>query len=251
MLLLGLLYIMASRCVDLRQTCVHGGMIAIVFADGPVKDVTSRILEDAEDLGVKLTFYFTVHQKAKGNVGQVYRRAVEDGHTVGLELNPHRDYDSMSPDEIDDDVGRQIETIDRLAGTKIKYGTSKVVDGQVSPELYNAMIHNGVLLTYYEFCPYDEEDPLGEFDNMTRGANPKHDSFIVLMHDAYEGQTPYLKKMVEIGKKNGYSFVNMDECLGGYKAEESGTGEVFKPRSGAESFGKVFLPLLILALQFL
>lgn len=230
-MLLGLIYLAMFRCgADLKDTCTTPGKIAITFDDGPVSNGTSRILEEAQELGIKLTFHFTVHQKAKGNIGPIYRRAVEDGHTVGLRLNPGRDYDTMTPEEIDDDVERQVEAIDNLTGTKIMYAKAPIKDGQANQDVYNILHQQGILLTSYTFCPYDYPDPMGEFESLVKTANPKYESFIVLLHDQRESETPYLSEIVEIGEKNGYNFVNMDECLGGYTGE-SGSEAPFKPRT--------------------
>ena len=69
---------------------------------------------------------------------------------------------------------------------------------------------------------------------------------MVLLHDKQEADTPYLREIVELGRENGYEFVNMDQCLGDYKPEDGGDG--FKPKdktAGVQSIGATFLPLLV------
>jgi len=251
-MLLGLLYLVFSRCTDLRDTCTRAGIIAINFTDGPVKNVTNTILDEADELGIKLTFTFTVHQKAKGNIGPIYERVVKRGHNVGLRLNPSRDYDTMTREEIEDDVDRQVEAIDKLSDSKIRCASAPIKDGQGNSDVYDILHQQGILLTSYTFCPYDYEDPMGEFEEMIKTSNPRYDSFIVLLHDQTEGEVPYLRNIVKIGEDNGYKFVNMDECLGDYKGEDSSGGS-FQSRSGKggiESFGMI-IPLLILLTQLL
>jgi len=40
----------------------------------------------------------------------------------------------------------------------------------------------------------------------------KHKSSIILMH-GWTGISEYLRSIINLGKKKGYKFVNMDECL--------------------------------------
>jgi peptidoglycan/xylan/chitin deacetylase (PgdA/CDA1 family) len=193
-----------------------------------------------------------VNQKSKGNISGIYKNAIDQGHTVGLQVNPNRDYDDMDADEIDDDVARQLDAIKNLTDTDVKYAKGPVTDGEPNADLYNVLAQNDITMPYYNFCPYDHDDPMGEFESTIRTSNPKYDSFMVLLHDKQEADTPYLREIVELGRENGYEFVNMDQCLGDYKPEDGGDG--FKPKdktAGVQSIGSTFLPLLVVLVHFL
>ncbi|CAD25961.1 similarity to chitooligosaccharide deacetylase [Encephalitozoon cuniculi GB-M1] len=250
-MLLCLLYFTSSWCSgsDVPDVCTNSGMIAINFVDGPVRGVTDRILNTLDELGVKATFSFTVNQKAVGNVGQLYRRAVEEGHNVALRVDPSMDegYQCLSQDALENNVDREIDTIDGLSGTEIRYAAVPICNGQVNSEMYNILTERGVLPVGYTFCPYDYDDPVGEFESMIEGSDPKHHSFIILMHDGQEADTSRLENMVKIGKDKGYRFVNMDECLQGYKGAP-GDPELSLRGKGVESIGKGFLPFFLMML---
>ncbi|ADM12536.1 chitooligosaccharide deacetylase-like protein [Encephalitozoon intestinalis ATCC 50506] len=244
--MLHLLYLAFALCHEVPDVCTSSGMIAINFVDGPVRGVTDKVLNTLEELGVKATFSFTVNQKAVGNVGQLYRRAVNEGHTVGLRVDPRMDegYQDMSQEALEDNIDREIDTIDGLSGTEVRYASVPISNGEVSSELYTILTQRGVLPLGYTFCPYDYDDPIAEFEAMIEGSDPKHHSFIILMHDGQEGDTSRLEKMVEIGEKKGYTFTNMDECLRGYKGSP-GDPELNLRGKGAASLA-TFLPFFML-----
>lgn len=250
-MLLSLLCLALARCSDVPDVCTSSGMIAINFTEGPVRGVTDKVLNTLEDLGVKATFMFTVNQRATGNVGQLYRRAISEGHTVGLRLDPGMDktYSSLSQDEMEDNIDGEIDTIDGLTGEEVRYASTPLVNGQVSQGIYSTLTERGILPVGYTFCPYDYDDPVGEFESMIDGSDPNHHSFIILMHDGMEGDTARLERMVGIGEEKGYRFVNMDECLQGYKGAP-GDPELKLRGKGVESIGAI-LPLFMLLARLL
>ncbi|AFM99312.1 polysaccharide deacetylase domain-containing protein [Encephalitozoon hellem ATCC 50504] len=249
--MLWLLYFASCWCAYVPDVCTSSGTIALHFVDGPVKGVTDRVLNALDELGVKATFSFTVNQKVVGNVGQLYRRALNEGHSVGLRIDPRMDdsYGDVSRDALEEHIDKEIDTIDGLSGTEVRYAFAPVNNGEVNSEVYSVLTERGVLPIGYTFCPYDWDDPMGEFEGMIEGSDPKHHSYIILMHDGQEGDTSRLERMVKIGEEKGYTFVNMDECLRGYKGA-SGEPEITLRGKGVESFSS-FLPFFILLSRFL
>lgn len=249
--MLWILYFASCWCEDVPDVCTTSGMIAINFVDGPVRGITDRVLNTLDELGVKATFSFTVNQKAVGNVGQLYRRAVNEGHTVGLRTDPRMDEScqDLSRDALEEHVDREIDTIDGLSGTEVRYASVPITNGEVNSEMYSILTERGVLPLGYTFCPYDYDSPIEDFESMIEGSDPKHHSFIILMHDGQEGDTTRLERMVKIGEDRGYRFVNMDECLKGYKGAP-GEPEIALRGKGVESVA-TFLPFFMLLARFL
>ena len=133
-----------------------------------------------------------MNQKSKGNISGIYKNAIDQGHTVGLQVNPNRDYDDMDADEIDDDVARQLDAIKNLTDTDLKYAKGPVTDGEPNPDLYNVLAQNDITMPYYNFCPYDHDDPMGEFESTIRTSNPKYELFIWFWRswDSHPGDEP-------------------------------------------------------------
>lgn len=256
-MLLGLINLAFSSCIALRTQCTTGGKIALIFEDGPARE-TAGILNNLDKLKVPASFNFAVNHTSMGNIAGLYRRAVDDGHTVGLRLNPSRPYDDMQPKDIESDIDAQMRTITRLTGEDdIMFAKASVdSDGQPNQDVYDVLRKKGIMMSSYNYCPYhsEAEDPMEEFDQLLSGSNKTYDSFIILLHDEQEAYTPYVKQIVEIGQSHGYTFVTLEECFEGYNGDqETADGAVFRPKetAGVESITAVFLPLLVLLTQFM
>lgn len=252
-MLLKLFFILtAVRGTEVPDVCQKAGLMVLNFVDGPVAGVTDKILNTMKDLDVKGMFTFTVNQRVTGNVKNLYQRAWEEGHTVGLRLNPSMDsgYDTMDRDSMEQLVKEELDTIDGLSHSEIRYATLPVDGGQVNSEMYNVLTENGVLPVGYTFCPYDYEgQSIEKFEDLINNSNPNYHSFIIMMHDEMEADTSRLEQMVQIGRDSGYIFVNMDECLKGYKGA-SGEPELKLRGKGVESIAS-FMPFLLLLARLL
>lgn len=209
------------KSIELKEDCTTSGLIAITFDDGPIA-YTNEILNIAQQNDVPLTFHFTIHQKSKGDVSGIYKRAVEDGHTVGLRVNPKRDYNDMIYEDIEDDIRRQVDALNKTSDSKIKYARVPVDDGNVNEDVYEILKSNEIIQSSYAFRPYEYDDPIEEYKQLLETSNPKYDSFIIVLHDSLQEDNQYLEKMISIGRENGYTFTNLDECLGGYNPEDAG-----------------------------
>lgn len=236
--------------VVLQDCCTSPGLIALTFDDGPT-GYTSDLLEELDNLDCKATFHFTTHNRARGNIRNVYSRAVEEGHCVGVRMHPGRDFGSMSPDELDEEVKNQLDSINNATGEKIKYARAPVQDGDVNTDLYNSLMKQNVTQTGYSYCLYDDatntEDAIATYKQIINESNPKYDSFIFLLHDEKEREMQLVTDMVEIGRKKGYEFVTMDQCLKGYDPAD-GTVEGRRKKKGNGIGPLMILPVTIMTL---
>lgn len=248
-----LFLVFAASSISLQDRCMNPGLIALTFDDGPTEH-TSHILDMLDDQNCKASFHFNTNVRAKGNIKGLYRRAAEENHCVGLRIKPDRNYDTMEPEDIEDDINRQIASINGEIGEDIKYARAPVDDGSVNESVYNALARNNVIQTSYMYCLYDEyetpEDAIAFYEKLLANSNPKYDSFIFLLHDEKEKTFPLAEEMINIGRENNYEFVTLDQCLEGYSPEEGGGSSAGrrkkKGKSGVGSM--VILPLTVFAL---
>lgn len=236
-------------CTVLKDTCISPGLIAITFDDGPT-GYTPMIMDELEELDCPVTFHFTVQNRARGNIKSLYKRALEQNHSVGLRVNPGRNYNSMSQDEIEEDIEAQIEALKDATGEDIKFARAPVEYGDVNTDVYNTFMKNNIVQTGYMYCLYDDatdpDEAINNYKKILSQANPKFDSFIFLLHDEKEKDFPLLSEMVEIGREKGFEFVTLDKCLSGYTPEE-GTYEgrkKKKQKSSIEAFKTTTFALL-------
>jgi peptidoglycan/xylan/chitin deacetylase (PgdA/CDA1 family) len=253
--MLGLLLIAACICVlNLPETCTKGGLVAITLDDGPVP-YTHEIMDIAKKNNVKLTFHFTITEVRQGNIKSIYKRAVDEGHEVGLRLSPKREYSGMSTEDMENEIGSQIGVLEKLTGKKVKWARVSRADEQdgegdkSDEDIYKALWKRKVYETTYAFCPDDLSNPLEDFDDMISSTNPKYASFIVLLHDQMEAGRPLLEDIIDLAQRRGYKIVPLSECLSGYNPDEKGEDKGGSS-SGVESLC-LYLPFLALIYQFL
>lgn len=204
----------------LPNTCTNAGLIAVVFDDGPT-DYTEEILEIADRNNIPLSFHFTINQRLSGDMREIYRKVVEGGHTLGLRVNPKRDYDTMSYEEVQEDIERQIAGINKEGDTNIKFAKAPEDNGSYNTDVYNVLRENNITQSSSIFSPYTYSDPVSEFKEMLGTSSNKFDSFIIQMHDYKEKEDGYLQDFIDAGKDEGYTFVNLEDCLGDYKPEKN------------------------------
>lgn len=226
------------------------GVIAITFDDGPTA-YTAKVLDQLDDLGVKATFHFTVQNVVRGGIADLMRRAVEEGHTVGLRINPKRDYDSMDPDAIDEDIQGQLKVLKKEIDQDIKFARAPAPDNIVNDNVYESLKKQKIIQSGYSYCFYhDAEDPdqaISQLEKILETSSPQYESFIFLLHEEMEKTFPLLKDIVRLGNKKNYTFVTMDDCLKGYKAGDvviPGAGSALKNKSAASMFDLIPFALL-------
>lgn len=240
---------------SLPNTCTSNGVIALTFDDGPTGH-TSEVLDQLDELNVKATFHFTVQNIIRGNIADMMRRAVEEGHTVGLRVNPKRDYESMDKADIKNDIEGQIKVLQKETGEEIKFARAPVVDSNVNEDVYDVLTKEKIVQSGYTYCFYhdaqDADEAVSQLEKILETSSPQYESFIFLLHEEMEKTFPLLEDIVRLGNKKGYKFVTMDECLDGYKPGDTISSakksDASNKKSGAEALMLVPLSLLCLLL---
>ncbi|KAM0678998.1 hypothetical protein BDAP_000499 [Binucleata daphniae] len=239
---------------ELPNKCVENGYMALTFDDGPTAH-TEKVLDQLDELGVVATFHFTVQNIVRGNISALMRRAVEEGHTVGLRVNPKRDYDSMDSDAVEEDIKGQIKVLQNETDEKIKFGRAPAPDNMANEDVYEAFKSNDVVQTGYTYCFYHEAEDadaaVSQLEKILETSSPQYESFIFLLHEEMEKTFPLLEDIVALGKKHKYEFVTLDECFKGYKPGDtitSGKGSALKDQSSANPL--MILPLSLLCFLF-
>lgn len=111
--MLWLIFLLKISTMELPTTCTNAGLIALTFDDDPTSN-TKHILDLAKKKKVVFSFHFTVHMLSSGEHREIYKRAVKEGHTVGLRTTPNRNYDKLDPDVIEGDITKQIMAINKV-----------------------------------------------------------------------------------------------------------------------------------------
>lgn len=240
----------------LPKSCTNAGYIAITFDDGPSEIQTPKILDMCEELGIKVTFHFSIQNIVNDSVTSIINRAVDEGHCVGLRVNPGREYDSMDERDIKNDIESQLNVLNSEIGENIKFARAPIEDDQTNQHIYEVLKENDVIQTNYSHCLYhlsnDPEEAKIKLDKIFKSSNSSYDSFIFLLHDEKEEDFPLLEDIVTIGRSYGYEFVTLNKCLKDYEPGEilvtssSGSKNNLKSNSGTEDY--LSIPLCLLPL---
>ena len=193
--------------------------VYLTFDDGP-SDNTDEILDILKEYDVKATFF--VVGKTDEHSRQMYRRIVEEGHTIALHSYSHK-YSEIysSVEKYDKDLEKLSKLILEETGVTTHYlrfpgGSSNQVSDVDMEEFIKLVTDEGY--TYYDWNvvsgdatskSYSAKDLI---DNVVSGVEHFQES-IVLMHDASnkDSTVEALPKIIKKLKAEGYVMLPIDD----------------------------------------
>lgn len=193
--------------------------VYLTFDDGP-SDNTDEILDILKEYDVKATFF--VVGKTDEHSRQMYRRIVEEGHTIALHSYSHK-YSEIysSVEKYDKDLEKLSKLILEETGVTTHYlrfpgGSSNQVSDVDMEEFIKLVTDEGY--TYYDWNvvsgdatskSYSAKDLI---DNVVSGVEHFQES-MVLMHDASnkDSTVEALPKIIKKLKAEGYVMLPIDD----------------------------------------
>ncbi len=193
--------------------------VYLTFDDGP-SDNTDEILDILKEYDVKATFF--VVGKTDEHSRQMYRRIVEEGHTIALHSYSHK-YSEIysSVEKYDKDLEKLSKLIFEETGVTTHYmrfpgGSSNQVSDVDMEEFIKLVTDEGY--TYYDWNvvsgdatskSYSAKDLI---DNVVSGVEHFQES-MVLMHDASnkDSTVEALPKIIKKLKAEGYVMLPIDD----------------------------------------
>lgn len=203
-----------NQVVDAESRKVY-----LTFDDGP-SDNTDEILDILKEYDVKATFF--VVGKTDEHSRQMYRRIVEEGHTIALHSYSHK-YSEIysSVEKYDKDLEKLSKLILEETGVTTHYlrfpgGSSNQVSDVDMEEFIKLVTDEGY--TYYDWNvvsgdatskSYSAKDLI---DNVVSGVEHFQES-MVLMHDASnkDSTVEALPKIIKKLKAEGYVMLPIDD----------------------------------------
>ena len=169
--------------------------VYLTFDDGP-SIYTDRILDILDEYGVKATFF--VVGKTDEESLNAYRRIVEEGHTLGMHSYSHK-YDEIyqSLDAYAEDLMKLQVLLYEMTGTWSKYtrfpgGSSNRVSKIDMKECISYVEAQGIQFFDWNISSGDAARTSLKAETITENVLrdiEKHDTCIVLMHDAADKET--------------------------------------------------------------
>ncbi len=197
---------------DLAKVCY------LTFDDGPSKNNTVKILDILKENGIKATFF--VNKRSSGSYDYIYKRIVDEGHTIGNHTATHtyaNVYTSVAGfmkefNDLNQFVYQKTGVYPQVF--RFPGGSSNSVhkkyNAEIMPLLKKALSEIGVNYYDWNINSSDANVGLQTVENIiSASTNTKNRKrIIVLMHDLPSKTTTpeALPEVIRILKEQGYEF---------------------------------------------
>lgn len=202
---------------DISKIPKNGKVIYLTFDDGP-GCYTESILNVLNEYNVKATFFVTNQFSSYQNL---IKKEYENGHSIAVHTYSHnygKIYESV--DNYVDDFNQMNQIIFEQTGTYTKMfrfpgGSSNTISrfnkGVVS-DIAKTMIDKGYIYFDWNIDSTDTKYKDSEkiYQNVIDEIE-KHDNSVVLMHDIKKANIESVRKIINYGLENGYTFLGLDE----------------------------------------
>lgn len=204
-----------------KDLIYYGKKVYLTFDDGP-SSITDEVLDILAEYDVKGTFFVVGHTDKKSK--ELYRRIVDEGHTLGIHSYSHK-YSEIynSVEDFDKDFTKLWKLLYDTTGYRPNIyrfpgGSLNYVNKKGMEEFIRYLNDKGI--TYFDWnvvngdatgVDYTEEQMI---DNVLNGVKKKNTS-IVLMHDS-EGKDKTLAtlpKILEALISGGAQVLPLDETV--------------------------------------
>lgn len=181
--------------------------IALTFDDGPNREYTPRILKTLEKYKIKATFFVLGWRVY--TFSDLILQMKQDGHEIGNHSYDHPYLNTLSAEEVRNQLTRTNTAIKKVAGIKVEiyrppYASYNKTVLRIASEL-------GLKLTLWTINPEDWSSP-GKEIILTRILDAAEDGSIVLLHDKKQ-TAEQLPALIETLKEQGFEFVGVSELL--------------------------------------
>lgn len=202
---------------DISKIPKNGKVIYLTFDDGP-GCYTQSILDVLNEYNVKATFFVT---NQFSSYQYMIKKEYESGHSIAVHTYSHnygKIYESV--DSYVDDFNQMNQIIYEQTGTYTKMfrfpgGSSNTISrfnkGIVS-DIAKTMTDKGYIYFDWNIDSTDTQYKDSEkiYQNVINEIE-KHDKSVVLMHDIKKANIESVRKIINYGLENGYTFLGLDE----------------------------------------
>lgn len=208
---------------DFQFADASGGKVCyLTFDDGPNVEHTTRILDTLKEYDAKATF-FVIYKDSKEERA-LYRRIVEEGHTIGVHSASHK-YDKIydSVEAFLDDFDRISRQIEDSTGVKPEIfrfpgGSVNSYNMSIHQELISEMLRRGYVFYDWNSSCGDAAGPhvtKSQIVNNVLNTGTKQKKKIVLMHDGsgHKATADALPEIIKGLQAQGYELKALDNTV--------------------------------------
>ncbi len=193
----------------------HGGAqdflkhkeVVLTFDDGPVPNITPKVLHELDKHCVKATF-FMVATMAKNNPS-LARKVANKGHTVGIHSYSHKNLGQVSGAKAISDVNRSITAIEKAVGRDVApFFRFPYLSENRSVNQHLKGLGYGVFAIDVDSLDYKFSNPTSMVNRVMSELNRKGKG-IILMHDIQRVTANGLGQLLTRLNKEGYKIVHI------------------------------------------
>jgi peptidoglycan/xylan/chitin deacetylase (PgdA/CDA1 family) len=192
--------------IESHVDCSQKKCISITFDDGPHTTLTPRLLDYLNTYKAKATFFVIGNRVAYGP--EILRRAVLEGHEVGIHTWSHAQLTNLSGADIEEQITLCNEAIYQATGVqptlyRPPYGA---VDERVQ-----SFTNMPAILWSVDPKDWNDLDSTIVYNRVIENASP---GAIILMHDIHETSVEAVPAILQTLSQQGYTFVTVSDLLG-------------------------------------
>jgi len=192
----------------------------LTFDDGPTEENTPKVLDTLKEHGIKATFFVIGREGEASN--DLYRRIVDEGHTIAVHTYSH-DYEEIysSVESYLEDFSKISNYIEIITGVKPEIfrfpgGSVNGYNAGIYEEIIAEMLRRGY--TYYDWNVTSRDTVTGVtpsdiLRNVAYAADEEEDDIVVLMHDGenHENTAVALDEVITELERQGFTFAALDK----------------------------------------
>lgn len=197
-----------SRLLPIYSVETEEKAVAITFNCAWEADDIPDILKILDEYNAKATF-FILGQWAEDNPSAV-KMIAEAGHEIGTHSNTHPDMAKLGPEEIEKELSRSCERIEKAGGGFPSL--FRAPSGSYSNTVMETAQKLGFITIQWDTDSRDWKDHSPEKIIESVTSNVQKGS-IILFHSGKKNTLEALPHILEILKNSGYSFVKVSELI--------------------------------------
>lgn len=185
----------------------HEKVVALTFDDGPDPRTTPQALDILKKYKAKATF-FMVGQNVAGNEALI-QRVKDEGHQIGIHTWDHPVLTKLPLDQAKSQILDTQSALYKAVG--IKPTITRPPYGAINLSIQNSVDQSFIMwnVDSLDWKNRNTEAILAQIKASTKPGS------IILMHDIHQTTIDALPAVLDYLKKEGYSFVTVDELLQG------------------------------------
>lgn len=191
-----------------------GGYMALTFDDGPYPPYTDRLLDVLKEKKAHATFFLVAEQAQRHP--ELVKRALAEGHTVGLHAFRHRDFLKLTEEEKQKDLAQGKKVLHGITGKEPVYW--RPPHGFRDFSVMEEAAAQNLAVVNWSVIPRDWTG-IGKQEIYGRVMAKAEDGAIVLLHD---GDSPFYKAsrqatvdavalLIDSLREKGYHLVSLEE----------------------------------------